>query len=133
MPLIFSDDALNAATTAMTGLSRRQEAIGNNIANVDTPGYKAQTVDFESAIKQALNKSEALPLRTTNAAHLDAASQTDSIQMMNRAGGTMRADQNNVDIDTELSDMTATGLRYETLTQITSKRLQLFKDLLAYR
>jgi flagellar basal-body rod protein FlgB len=40
--------------TALNGLSTRQNVIADNIANVDTPGYRARSVDFESSLRKAI-------------------------------------------------------------------------------
>lgn len=126
---IFNDNAILSMKIALDGLSRRQEVISNNLANVDTPGYQSQTLNFEDAVRIALNKAESLPLRTTNSAHLGGAAQDPGFLVQNRAGGTARADGNNVDIDAELTDMTETGVRYQTLSQMASKKLLLLKSI----
>jgi flagellar basal-body rod protein FlgB len=45
--------------TAITGLSTRQEVIADNIANVDTPGFRARSVEFESALQRAIDRGRA--------------------------------------------------------------------------
>jgi len=42
-------------STALDGVSMSQNAIANNIANVDTPHYRATTVDFQNALKAAID------------------------------------------------------------------------------
>jgi len=131
---IISDSAFQATKIALEGLSNRQQAISRNIANADTPGYQAETVSFESVINQALNKTQQLPMQVTNAAHIIPNGQTGTAsQLVNRTGGTERADQNNVDINTELADMTDTALRYQTLTTEASKKILLLKAIAAAR
>lgn len=41
--------------TAINGLSERQNVIADDIANVDTPGYRARSVDFETALRAAID------------------------------------------------------------------------------
>ncbi|HEX7556618.1 MAG TPA: flagellar basal body rod protein FlgB [Leptolinea sp.] len=130
---IISDSSFQATKIALEGLAARQQVISRNIANADTPGYQSETVNFETAIKQALNKTQQLPMQTTNAAHILPTGQSGTIQVANRTGGTERADQNNVDIDTELSDMTDTAMRYQTLTTEASKKILLLKAIAAAR
>jgi flagellar basal-body rod protein FlgB len=130
---IISESSFKATKIALEGLANRQQLISRNIANADTPGYHAETVNFESAIKQALNKAQQLPMQVTNAAHIVPTGQTGTFQVMNRTGGTERADQNNVDIDTELTDMTDTVIRYQTLTTEASKKIVLLKAIAAAR
>jgi flagellar basal-body rod protein FlgB len=50
----LSDLATNALYEAMQGLWAQQQAVANNVANVDTPGYQAKDVSFESSLSQAI-------------------------------------------------------------------------------
>jgi flagellar basal-body rod protein FlgB len=127
---IFSDNAFKSASMALDGLSARQQAISRNIANVDTPGYNAQTVDFESTIQHVLAGSGTgqLQMAATSSGHIGATqSSGEAFQTVNRPGGSARADQNNVDIDTELSQMSETGIQYQAVSLEVSKKLQLLK------
>lgn len=127
---LFSDDALRAGKAGLDGLALRQSIISRNLANLDTPGYQAQTVDFESALQSALRSSDQrLSLAATHPAHLGPASREPEFQVRSRPGGTPRADGNNVDIDVELSQMAESGLRYQALTQSISKKLLLLKNI----
>lgn len=126
----ISDDALTTAKLALDGLSKRQEMIGNNISNVDTPGYHAQKVSFESALQKEMSKTPLMNMATTNSAHLTMkGSSSDFISVSQRLGGSERADGNNVDIDVELMDMTETNLRFETLTTLINKKFSLLRDI----
>ena len=131
---LLSDPALDAAHAALDGLSKRLEVISNNLANADTPGYHAETVDFEGMVQAALRQGSELPMATTSAAHLasPAAGQTQPA-VVERQGGVMRADQNNVDVAGEMVDLNATSLRYQALTQMISKKFVLLKDILSSR
>lgn len=127
---ISSGNAFEIAKRALDGLSARRDMIGQNIANVDTPGYKAQEVSFEGILKQSLNQSPNMTMKTTNANHLQGSTGgIGAVQVGQRQGGSSRADGNNVDIDQELTQMTETGIRYQALSQIVSKKLSLLKTL----
>lgn len=124
---LFSEQAFGAAKFALNGLSRRQEAIGRNLANVDTPGYKAVDLNFENALKLAMNQSNKTRLLTTHVSHMTAPGPEYALELTSRIGGAERADGNNVDIDTELYQMAETGIRYQALTQSISKKLVLLR------
>ena len=130
---IINDSTLDVLKMALDGLSLRQQFIGRNIANIDTPGYRAQTVDFETAVKRALGRSASLDLRRTSPGHLLATKTEGGMRALERPGGSTRADQNNVDIDVELTDMTETALRYQALSQAASKKLLLLKQITSGR
>jgi flagellar basal-body rod protein FlgB len=127
---LIHDTAFSLATRALDGLARRQELIGTNLANVDTPGYRAQTNSFEQAL-QAEFRADASPLHLnlTHAAHLAAPRDTRAgfEAAVYREGGSTRADGNNVSIDVELMEQAETGLRYQALTQNVSKKLMLMR------
>jgi flagellar basal-body rod protein FlgB len=128
---IVDDNAMVAAKLALEGLSAKGQAISQNIANVDTPGYKASTVNFQDAVKQAMNHSNRLALKKTEPGHLDAPSSISALKSVARAGGSERADENNVDINVEMSDLSVTGLQYETMSTLVSKKLVLLKAIAA--
>jgi flagellar basal-body rod protein FlgB len=127
---LFSDSALRASMVALDGLSLRQQAISRNLANVDTPGYQAETVNFEDALKRITQSDGSLKLAATNAAHLTSSdtSQT-GFSVVTRSGGSFRADQNNVDVDVEMTDMSEVGIQYQAISQAVSQKLLLLKTL----
>ena len=96
---------------AMSGLAARQRAIANNVANVDTPNFKATEVRFEDALKSALSRNK--PGRAVDQTALNAQLSRTSIVDTTSA----RADGNNVDIEREMVQLADNTLRYETLTQ----------------
>jgi flagellar basal-body rod protein FlgB len=124
---LFNDDGLHAARLALDGLSIRQQVISRNLANVDTPGYRSQMVDFETTIRRALDQDTGVRLERTSAGHMSGPAGSMNLRVTNRPGGILRADQNNVDIDTELVQMSETGIQYQAISQEISKRLQLLK------
>lgn len=54
MPINAPDGVAATLHAALDGLSLRQQVIADNIANIDTPGYTAKSVDFESSLKAAI-------------------------------------------------------------------------------
>ena len=109
-------DYINIMDKAADASWKRESAISNNIANTDTPGYKRQDVDFESALKQELGSSKYIPLDkkvrglNSDLSGLDVSTYTDS------SNYSYRLDRNNVDVDTEQVELASEQLRYEMLT-----------------
>ena len=126
---LFSDSATRAAKFALDGLSLRQQAISRNLANIDTPGYQAETVNFEETLKHMIDHSSSLPLAITNTSHQVAVSSEPSVSVSMRPGGSFRADQNNVDVDVEMTDMSEAGIQYQAVSQAISQKLLLLKTL----
>jgi flagellar basal-body rod protein FlgB len=55
---VFDDVSSSALRVALSGLSARNKAIANNIANIETPGYQAQKVKFEEALNSAVAEGQ---------------------------------------------------------------------------
>jgi flagellar basal-body rod protein FlgB len=105
---------------ALRGLSLRQRVTADNIANADTPGYKARIVSFEQELRSAMRQA------TDGDALLNAAT-PEIYETTNRTG---RADGNSVDLDQELLTMTETSLRYNAVAQAVASRLALYRAIL---
>ncbi len=92
----------------------RNDAIANNIANVDTPGYKRQDVAFESELKKAIGRSS----NTSNMDQRVAAIRTAQLKPVpytDLSGYSYRLDGNNVDIDTENVMLAENQIKYQGL------------------
>ena len=126
---LFSDNAIRAAKMALDGLSMRQQLISRNIANIDTPGYRSQQVDFEQAIQRATRQTGSVQLSATHSGHIAAPTSKAFYQAKDRPGGIARADGNTVDIDTELIDMSEAGIQFQAVSQAVSKKLLLLKTI----
>lgn len=107
-------DYINVLDKAADASWKRNELIANNIANVDTPNYKRQDINFEDALNQALKWTHMSDLDSqvhkVNMRRLSVAPYTDS------TGYSYRVDGNNVDIDTENAELASNQLKYEGIT-----------------
>ena len=123
------DDALRFNQTALTLRAARQELIASNIANADTPNYKAKDIDFASALRGALSGSAPrLPMATTVGSHMNGASQgVLGAPVMYRAAVQPSADGNTVDMDVERAQFADNALRYEASVKFVSDDI---KDIL---
>lgn len=128
---LVSDATSQVVKNALNGLVKKQEVVSQNLANVDTPSYQAQTVDFQTTLSNSMKGVGKLGLAKNNSAHMDSASyQKDFVQISARKGGTDRADGNNVDIDTELVDMTEAVVNYQAMVQTLTKKYALLKQII---
>lgn len=127
---VYGDSSLNTASKALDGLSYRRNVISQNVANVDTPGYHALEMNFESELQRSMSDSPKLSMKTTNERHqISNSDASGPYQAKLRTGGAERVDGNNVDIDQELIEMTETGIRYSALTTAVTKKLNLLKSI----
>jgi flagellar basal-body rod protein FlgB len=121
---LFDTASIQAARAALSGLSRRQEAVAGNVANIDTVGYQRRSVNFEDALASRLSASSGV-MRTSDPRHISRAGATGNTQssIETRDVVSTRNDRNNVSIDEEMSLMVETQLRYQALTQTLGRRI----------
>ena len=107
---------INVLDKALDASNLRETVITNNLANVNTPGYKRREVDFESLLRQELDKikwnSLDEKIDDVNLSHLDAGVHFD----MQAYGYNYRLDGNNVDVDVENVELASEQIRYELLS-----------------
>lgn len=106
-----NDIVVSALHDALRGLSMRQRAIADNIANVQTPGYRARRVAFESSLASALRTGDDRPVEVTDS----------------RSSDPTRLDGNNVNLDDETVSMVETGLRYQTMVEALNAKFGLLR------
>lgn len=91
--------------------SLRHQVIAQNVANVNTPGYRQLDVEFEAAFGQALSSQNTRPAESVKAGVVEG------------VGGAERADGNNVDIDQEMGRLGKNSLLYRLYGQLLAARL----------
>lgn len=108
-------DTLNFQTQALVLRSERQRVLASNIANADTPGYKARDLDFVQALKEATGSMAAgNALKTTQPGHLaPSAGARGDAQMLYGAPSQTNLDNNSVDMDRERASFAENSLKYE--------------------
>jgi flagellar basal-body rod protein FlgB len=125
------DSAFQFNQTTLGLRSARQELLASNIANADTPNYKAKDIDFASALQGAMSGSTAkLPLTTTSTNHFSGGT-GESVMgspVMYRTVLQPSADGNTVDMDVERAQFADNALRYEASVTFVSGQV---KDVLA--
>jgi flagellar basal-body rod protein FlgB len=123
MPLSI-DSYLGVQQDALKVQSKRMEVLAKNLANVDTPNYKAQDIDFRTALAQAGSPGSSLPMATTASSHIgNTASSGDadlSSSLKYRTPLAPSLDGNTVDAQMEQAAFADNTVRYQaTLTFLT--------------
>lgn len=99
------DDAFRFQQMVLDLRTKRQDLIASNIANADTPNFKARDIDFEASLKNAMSGKDAAPTTTlerTDPAHLQpAAGSGNDAQVLYRSVAQGSVDGNTVDVDGE--------------------------------
>lgn len=108
-------DRLNFQAQALVLRSERQRVLASNIANADTPGYKARDMDFVRALKEATgNMGVASAMSATQSGHLTApAGARSDAQLLYGAPSQTNLDNNSVDMDRERASFAENSLKYE--------------------
>jgi len=94
----------------------KNEVISSNIANIDTPGYKRKKAVFGDLLSSEIEASG--KLRTTKEKHMQIdGSKNGLIVTTDMSTANMRTDENNVNIDTEMSELSKNQIYYNVLSQ----------------
>ena len=123
-------DYINVLGKAADGAWARNEAIANNIANVDTPGYKRQDVSFETELQHALKASKYTSLdekvkdANQHLRRLNPRAYTDI------PNWSYRMDKNNVDIDTENVELASNQIKYNGIANSLDNEFKHFKTVI---
>jgi len=116
--------------------SRRAEVLAGNLANVDTPGYKARDIDFKAALQQVKGGMGDVALRTTNPNHINSAGTSpgriDDVlgEMKYRIPSQPSLDGNTVDSLKEKSAFMENALLYQTNLQFLGGKIKHIKSAL---
>ncbi len=115
------DSYLGVQQDALKVQSKRMEVLAKNLANVDTPNYKAQDIDFKTALAQAGAPGGALPLATTTSNQIGNSATTGDIDtsgaLKYRVPLAPSLDGNTVDAQMEQAAFADNTVRYQaTLT-----------------
>jgi flagellar basal-body rod protein FlgB len=123
---------------ALKGLSMRSQAISGNIANINTPGYKRRTLDFEQTLTKQIQKGNSYSDIAMEKTHDDHFSNAifeineikDKMAMEISNEESFHNNGNNVDIDREMIELAKTGLKFKAVSQMTKKYYELTRGII---
>ena len=105
---------------------RRNTLIAGNVANTETPGYRAKDINFAGELERAMGEQPGKELKKTDARHLDTTSDSSS-RVVDDYSGATRADGNNVDIDLQMGRLAYNSGKYSAATRFLRKKLGMLK------
>ncbi|AZR74906.1 flagellar basal-body rod protein FlgB [Anoxybacter fermentans] len=116
----------------MDGAALRQKILANNVANVDTPNFKRQDINFYAQLKAMMKESSPggfLPLARTNIKHLEGrpGSNAKGGFKVIQTTGRVREDGNNVNIDVEMAKIAENNIYYSTLASLVARKYKLLE------
>ena len=117
---IVFDKTLNMIEDRLTLNSVNQKLISGNLANINTPGYRAKEVSFERALRDSLEEG-VLNMVRSNGSHM---APDDPVQAMK----TPEVVENGpVDLDTEMVNLTKNTIEYNHMVGMLNKKFTLLK------
>ena len=124
-------DYVNVLDKAADAAWMRNNAISNNIANVDTPNYKRQDVSFETELQHALRSSKYISLdQKVEALNSGRLSHIEPRTYLDHTNFSYRLDGNNVDIDTENVELASNQIKYNALVQSIDQEFKNLKSVI---
>ena len=120
---------------SVTGLSRtmdltwkRNQALSANIANAETPQYRAIDVSFGNELERAFQTQEGSSVTgRTNNAHIDITGKTDNSKLVKDLSGSSKPDGNNVDIDLQMGRLAQNSGDYSNAARLIRRQIGLLR------
>jgi flagellar basal-body rod protein FlgB len=120
------DSGFNILERIINGTNMRHRVLTSNIANADTPNYKAKDINFKEFVEGA-----EVEMKTTAPGHISTSAGTAG------ASGTMKTeksgswgDSNNVELDMEIAKMTENGLLHDAGVKLLSTKMRMYRNAL---
>lgn len=107
-----NDKAYDLIKKGLDAASLRSKVTANNIANINTKGFKKSYITFEESLKESMDN---MAMKTTNRKHIQNGSTYGEIKVQQDKSSSMREDGNNVDIDMEMANQATNSLMYNAL------------------
>jgi len=110
--------------------AQRAEVIASNIANADTPGYKAKGMDFHKAMQQATQQQQ-MGMSKTNAKHFDVRTEINNNVSFRTPDQPDTGDGNTVDVQVERNLYLENSLEYQASVQFLNGKIKAMKNVIS--
>lgn len=120
------DRTIGLLERAMDLRGARQRVIAANVANEETPGYRAKDLQFKDALSQATKGASMVPVRSTHPGHIvtGAAGAQARGRIIEVPAADLPLDANSVSLDTEMAKLSDNAMQYNTAATVTSMRIR---------
>lgn len=125
---------VSVLSEALNLRTQRHQVLASNIANADTPNYKARDFDFSRAMQNALagrQSAGGIGLTQTSSAHMSGSGGHGAAELQFRKESQSAVDGNTVDMDVERTQITENALQYQILTRLISDKFQGLRSAMA--
>ena len=128
---IFSG-TVSLVEQALNVRSRKHSVLASNIANIDTPHYKAFDVIVKEEMEKIAGDQKSVEFRRTQPRHLPARAEVGSVvpKRVETVQTGMRQDGNTVDLDKSMADLSENTILYTALAQIAAKKFEGLKSVI---
>ncbi|WP_366922998.1 flagellar basal body rod protein FlgB [Metallumcola ferriviriculae] len=114
---LLNDVTSQLLTKALNVGAIRQRVISNNIANINTPGFKRSFVTFEDQLQEALARTEGFANKQVGV----------KPEIIQDESSSMRQDGNNVDMDKEMANLAMNSINYSTAARQLNKKFAMLR------
>lgn len=136
---IFAKGAAPVLERALSFCEQRHRVIAQNIANVETPGYKPSDLDeqeFQQALKAEMEARDARAVRrfgTIEGRHLHETSAGLRVLPVSHSSGILRHSENRVDMESEMTRLAENGLKFRVYSSLVKKHYTQLRDTISER
>jgi flagellar basal-body rod protein FlgB len=127
------DKTMTSLERSLNLRSMNQKLIVSNIANMDTPRYKAFKMMVDENLQDAAQGGPQLTMTRTQVGHLNTTGnslESGRVARVESNDLSLRGDGNTVELDTEMANLAENTLKYNTTTRIISNKFKLLKDMI---
>jgi flagellar basal-body rod protein FlgB len=128
---ISLDGALGIHQPALEARIKRAEVLANNLANADTPGFKARDIDFGAMMQKAKQDMNGLGMEKTHDRHMDISSMAPDSELLYRVPHQPSVDGNTVDTQQEQSRFMRNAMEYQASFQFLNGKVTGIKKALS--
>ena len=112
---------------------KRHTLVASNIANSETPGFRARDLNFGGALEAAIQKREEVPLATSSPRHLATSSDRQGEHIVIDYMTDVGADGNNVDLDTQMASLSLNTEEYQQSINFLTAKMRLLRSAITNR
>lgn len=123
----------NALFSQLNYRGEKQKVISSNIANINTPNYKTKDLIFEDELNKNINNTNTLQMYKTNSNHISNINSSNTIsspKLIDVQGLEEQNDGNNVNLDTQMSEMSKNKILYDAIQSSIKKDSKLFRSVI---
>ncbi|MEC9339969.1 MAG: flagellar basal body rod protein FlgB [Pseudomonadota bacterium] len=118
------DSSLGLAAKALSLYAKRSDVLATNLANADTPNYRARDIDFRRALGQEQSRRQVLDTVVSRPGHMTLGGETGTAALRYRAATQSSLDGNSVDAATERGEFAANAVRYQAALRFVDGRVK---------